>query len=253
MSWREYEAIASKKYGKTLARVRYLEKRICPNDLIWTRDTDGGYYLAKVNSPWEYYTNPSAQAADITNICRCRILKVPNVDDVPGKVIACFRSPMSIQRIRDSSTVQYSCYLWNELSKSPDYATSNTKEVDIFSLLSAEETEDVIFIYLQLNGWIVVPNSRKADTMRYEFYLINKETGGKAVVQVKTGGTQVNPELWAASKEKVFLFQSKGNYTGSSRDNVQILYSQDIRQFIFNNLDVMPSTIRRWAEITKNM
>jgi len=226
---------------------------VSTDDLIWTRDTDGGYYLAKVTCGWEYYTNPSAHAADITNVCRCKILKVPDVDDVPGKVIACFRSRMSIQRIRDSTTVQYSCYLWNQLSKSPDYIISTVEKADIFSFLSAEETEDVIFIYLQLNGWIVVPNSRKADTMNYEFYLIHRETGGKAVVRVKTGGTPLNPQDYIAGKEKVFLFQSNGIYSGSSSENVQILYPQDIKQFILNNLDLMPSSIRRWADRTKDL
>ena len=116
-SWEEYEAEATEIYGRgELSRVRYLKENVKDNDLIWTRDTEGNYYLCKTVSEWEYFSNPDAQDADIVNIVRCNLTRVPSVDDVPGKVVASFRPSRTIQAIRDKTASNYSKYLWNKLN-----------------------------------------------------------------------------------------------------------------------------------------
>lgn len=252
VTWKEYETEALKIYGSSkLSRVRYLKNNVKKDDLIWTRDTKGHYYLAKVNTEWEYYANNEAKNADIVNVVRCDIFEVPSVDDVPGKVVACFRPSRTVQSIRNKTTSDYSKYLWNKLSQSNDYPLPKGKFKDVFSFLDSEETEDVIFIYLQEQGWIVIPNSRKADTMRFEFYLINRETKEKSIVQVKTGRTSLTPEHWAAWKEKVFLFQSNGIYNGNFGGAVICIKPDDIKKFMYDNRDLMPSNIVHWMDVAE--
>lgn len=249
LSWEDYESEAKKKHGN-ISRVKYIKNRLRKDDLIWTRDQNGEYYLAKVKSPWEYYSNARAIDSDITNIVRCEILKVPSIDDVPGKVIACFRPSRAIQAIKNSTSVNYSKYLWNKISETTAYDLTEMEVGNIFSFIDSEETEDVIFIYLQMNGWVVIPSSRKADTMKYEFYLTNKTTKEKAIVQVKTGHTQLNPNSkeWTSRSEKVFLFQSNGKYSGSGIKNVVCLEPKVIEKFMKDNYDLMPSSIQHWID-----
>lgn len=252
-SWDEYEKEASEIYGSSdLSRVRYLKNNIRRNDLIWTRDTQGNYYLAKVESEWEYFSNKEAQEADIVNVVRCNIIKVPSVDDVPGKVVASFRPSRAIQAIRDETASSYSEYFWNKLSDKKCYTLSKDKFSNVFSFLGSEETEDVIFIYLQEQGWVVIPNSRKADTMSYEFYLINRKTKEKAIVQVKTGSTSLSPKKWEDWKEKVFLFQANGMYEGSSSGNVVCIPPKDIENFMYENRGLMPSAISHWLDVVES-
>lgn len=251
--WSEYENEAAEIYGSgELSRVRYLKDHIKPNDLLWTRDTKGNYYLAKVLSGWEYYTNKEAQEADITNVVRCKLFKVQSVDDVPGKVIACFRPSRTIQGIQDPVAQNYSRFLWNRLSNSSEFQVNTDEFRNIFTFLDSEQTEDVIFIYLQTKGWIVVPNSRKADTMSYEFYLIRKEDHRRAVVQVKTGWTSLDVNEWKETREYVFLFQSNSQYQGQGKDNVECIEPKAIEDFIYSNLDLMPENISHWAKIAKS-
>jgi hypothetical protein len=247
----EYLSEARKNYkNKSLSSVKYLEKNVKIDDLIWTRDTNGAYYLGKVKSKWEYYSNNEAQDADIVNIVRCDLIKIPSVDCVPGKVVASFRAPRTIQAIRDKTTSSYSKYLWNKISLSSFYSLPKENFKNVFSFLSAEETEDVIFIYLQLKGWVVIPNSRKTDTMKYEFYLINKTTKEKSIVQVKTGHTKLIPKEWENWKEKVFLFQANDNYVGVSLNkNVTSIKSKDIRLFMYSNKELLPSNIVHWLDV----
>lgn len=254
VSWEDYEQDAEKIYGSgELSRVRYLKNKIKPSDLIWTRDTKGCYYLAKVLSGWEYYTNKEAQDADIANIVRCKIIKVSSVDDVPGKVIACFRPSRTIQGINDLIVEQYSFYLWNRLSGILDYKVDTKEFKNIFTFLDSEQTEDVIFIYLQTKGWIVVPNSRKADTMRYEFYLIRKKDHRRAIVQVKTGRTNLNVVDWVGTKEHVILFQANGYYQNTNAKKIECLDPRTIEEFVYKNLKLMPENISHWIKTCQRL
>ena len=253
LTWEEYKSKVRDQYDrKYLLRAKYIKNNVKKNDLIWTRDFEGAYYLGKVVSEWEYFSNPEARDVDITNIVRCKLRKIQSVDSVPGKVIACFRSPGTIQRIRDVSASNYSKILWNKLSGTKFYDLSGTVCEDIYSLLSAEETEDVVFIYLQMCGWIIVPNSRKGDTMSYEFYAINRKSKERAVIQVKTGHVPLSPIDWRGRSEKVFLFQSNGVYTGKSEGNVVCLDSKKIKDFMYKNKCLLPLSISHWLDVAKS-
>ncbi len=250
VTWDEYETKGIEKYGaKELSRVRYLKKNAREGDLIWTRDTLGNYYLGRVKSEWEYSHSDESVAADVVNFVRCYDLIDVRVDDIPGKVVASFRPTRTIQAIRSETVSEYSRYLWNKLSKTDHYPMCSDPSGDIFTFLGSEETEDVICIYLQLNGWVIVPNSRKADTMGYEFYLIHKTAQERAVVQVKTGNTSLVPSRWQGQKEKVFLFQANGRYEGPATDNVTCIDPAEIESFMFNNRDLLPGSITRWLDI----
>src|ERR1700730_7279815 len=76
-TWTTYEALGVQQYGgEEISRVRYLHDKIRPNDLIWTRDARGLYYLAKVLAPWEYYEGAGSADADIVNVVRCQIFSM---------------------------------------------------------------------------------------------------------------------------------------------------------------------------------
>lgn len=262
LSWEAYEKLAAEAHGAgELSRVRYLHDHIKPSDLIWSRDTDGKYYLAKVEPPrlglqnglaWEYYDTPGGRDADIVNIVRCQIVPVPNADDVPGKIVACFRPRRTIQSIADETAVLYSRLLWNQLTGQKEFSLPDAARCDIFSFLDAETTEDVIFIYLQCQGWILVPNSRMANTMRYEFVAIQRDTHERALVQVKTGSTPLETESWSRFPERVFLFQAHNIYLGSAASNVVQLRPQAIEEFMETNLAVMPRAVQRWIDFVRN-
>ena len=253
-TWEEYEALAKvalrDKNGEEadLGRVRFLHTRVHAGDLIWTRDTRGKYYLAKVESPWEYHETPASSAADIVNFVRCRILAVPEPDDVPGKVVACFRAQRTIQSIVDPTSVVYSQLLWNRLSCSRDYVGVQDGAQSIYSYLDSETTEDVIFINLQLQDWIVIPNSRKADTMGFEYVLINRKTRERAVAQVKTGNSALNREDWKDFDQRVFLFQANGLYLGAETPGVTCISPREIESFMRAERDMMPRVVCRWLD-----
>lgn len=246
-TWEEYESEANQHHDD-LSRVRYLKNYVKKDDLIWTRCPSGHYYLAKVDSEWEYFTNDRAKDADIVNVVRCEILKVPAIDAVPGKLVACFRPTRTIQEIADEPMQQYSRFLWNKLRGTTCYPLAEKAGGSVFPFLGSDETEDVIFIYLQTKGWLVVPNSRKADTMSFEFYLIHGVTRERAIVQVKTGNTWLDTAEWNDRIERVFLFQSNGLYSGDARGTVVCLCPTEIEAFMLGNRDLLPASTVHWMD-----
>jgi hypothetical protein len=206
LTWEAYEKRAVKMYGRAseISRVRYVHDNVEPNDLIWTRDAEGKYFLAKVRAAkgrakpghtWEYLDTPESRGVGIVNVVRCRILAIPDVDDVTGKIVACFRPSRVIQPIAHDLTVLYSQLLWNQLAGSEEYSLQRLSRWDIFSLIDDRSTEDVIFVYLQCKGWIIVPNSRRPDTMGYEYVAI----GISATVMASFEVSAVCPSILASS------------------------------------------------------
>ncbi|MDA8375659.1 MAG: hypothetical protein M0Z50_01040 [Planctomycetia bacterium] len=238
--WTEYEDSASKIYEK-LDTCHYIKNRISTGDLIWTRDTEGQYYLARVLSGWEYWQSQDGIDCDVdvANIFRCDIRKV-EIDSVPGKVIACFRPAKTIQEVLDPKTGEYSKHLWNLLAGEGTYEVDHKEIADIFTMLDDEETEDLVFLYLQSQGWFVVPNSRKADTMSYEYLLVNPRTNEKSLVQVKTGNVPLVVADYVGLKEQVFLFQANEIYHGTSQENIVCITRKAITDFLVASLSWLP-------------
>lgn len=251
--WEAYRQPAAEVHGEENLQIcTYIKNNIQPNDLVWTRDHQGQYYLAKVISGWEYFVthiNLEEQDIDIGNIFRCDIKQV-DIDAVPGKVVACFRPARTIQAIQNETVELYSKYLWNQLSGMNDFYLEN-QQLDLFSMFDDKETEDIVFLFLQTQGWYVAPHSRQADTMAFEFQLVNPKTNERALVQVKTGNTPLLKDEYRDREEKVFLFQSNEIYQGNDFPNVKCLTRKELSSFIDDSLSWLPRAITNKVKLTK--
>jgi hypothetical protein len=248
-NWDEYFNEASQEYGD-LPRCKYIKKWVSEGDLVWTRDAVGQYYLTRVISGWEYWTSQEAidQDIDIANIFRV-VFKPVDIDAVPGKIVACFRGPMSIQEIADEKAHEYSKYLWNTLSKEQVYQIDKSEFSDIFMMLDDEETEDLVFVYLQSQGWFVIPNSRKGDSMSFEYLAVNPKTGEKALTQVKTGEVAINKDDYVHYRQKIFLFQSNEIYTGVGANNIVCISRDELLKFLHKSIAWFPKAFQTKVDL----
>jgi hypothetical protein len=247
--WNEYYDEASQEHNN-LQVCKYIQKWVSPGDLVWTRDPSGQYYLSRVTSGWEYWTTEESKQLDIdiANIFRCE-LKYVDIDEVPGKIVACFRASRTIQEVADDKASEYSRYLWNSLSRQETYQIDKAKYSDIFMMLDDEETEDLVFLYLQSKGWYVVPHSRKGDSMTFEYLCINPLNGQIAGTQVKTGDTPLNRNDYSQFQHKTFLFQPNDLYLGVGTDNVEAIPRNELIEFLNKATPWLPKSFRRKMEI----
>lgn len=59
---------------------------------VWTRDTDGSFWLGRISGPYFYDADKAAAAVDLVHVRPCEWLSVPLLEqDVPAAVIATFR------------------------------------------------------------------------------------------------------------------------------------------------------------------
>jgi hypothetical protein len=220
---------------------------VTPGCLVWTRDTQGNYYIARVISGWEYFTTPESRKRniDIGNVFRVAFERL-SIDEVPGKVVASFRPAQTMQEIADPTAIAYSKFIWNQRAGAAVYVLDDAvmRNLDIFSLLDAEEVEDVVFLYLQSQGWYVVPNSRKADTMAFEYMVLRAQDGTFAQVQVKTGGASLNRATYRDLPFPVILFQSSELYEGEASANVTCLSREEVEIFLEDSARWLPARYR---------
>lgn len=248
--WDTYYEEASKIHNN-LQICKYINKWVKKDDLVWTRDARGQYYLARVISGWEYWIAQEAinDEIDISNIFRVDIERV-EIDEVPGKIVACFRASKTIQKVADKKAIEYSKHLWNKLKNKIVYTVDKSRFSDIFMMLDNEETEDLVFLYLQYQGWYMLPNSRKADTMSYEYIMVKPDTGEIAMTQIKTGNTYIERNGYVAGENnKIFLFQSNELYTGNATDRIICISRSELSQFMRKSINWLPQLFKRKMEI----
>ena len=246
--WGVYEQAAEREHGSSIQQPHYIYQNVTPNDLVWTRDLGGQYYLARVTDRWEYWTNQVGREMDIdiANVFRCEFRKV-KLDAVPGTVVSSFGyRGRTIQRVDTRSALVYSQHLWNRFTRQQVYEVDVADFPDIFAMLDPEETEDLVFLYLQSRGWYVVPNSRKGNTLRFEFMLAHSATNEMAVTQVKTGGVPLNFDDYArdAQDRRIFLFQSNGHYDGQGAEGVESISRDDLEDFLRDRIGLFPQSFR---------
>lgn len=262
----EYMQLGEKKYGDRGWRsaANAILNRMEIGDLVWFRDTKGIYYLGRITGEWEYRDNEENRQAGIINIRPVEYYKVGT--RIAGKIINSFIRGRTVQQIHNDTALLFSKVIYNECSGYRYYQVNKRKDVDIFSLLSAEDLEDVVGLYLQLErDYVLIPSSRgrRDDTIKYEYELLNKKYVKnvlnkknekknenkeieKAFVQVKSGNIIIDPDEYKESEGTYFLFSPAGYKYTIESDTLVTLSKSTIEQFLKKYKKILPLNIRTW-------
>ena len=226
------------------------------NDLCWTRDRNGIYYLGQISEEWEYRDGEEYRQADIYNLRLCNWNSVGGVDAVPGKVLNSFPR-RTVQAVDDHTVAIYSQYLYAELTNANEFELPDDGNVDLdlFSLVSNDDCEDFIGIYLQVEyDYVLLPSTCKKDMMKTEFVLKNLE-GEKAYVQVKQG-EGINKDDYLqhpGDPAKWFLFSTTGEYYGGDYEHIVCLEPECIREFVLEYEMLMSGRVQNWLGLLANL
>ena len=216
------------------------------DDLCWARDTNAIYYLGRVVGGWEYRAGDNYRAADLVNVRLCDWVTVGGIDSVPGAVSNSFIPGRTLQRVNDDSSLDYSKLVYNQLKEETIYVEPESEEMNLFSLLNPSDCEDLVAIYLQkCHGYILIPSTCNRKIQKTEFILVKPNE--VAYAQVKQGAIDLNRDCFQINlgiPDKWFLFTTEGNYIGPENDHVICLSSEEMENFAFNNVDIMPNKIQ---------
>ncbi|QYJ95431.1 hypothetical protein [Shewanella spartinae] len=257
VDWENYIREAKVKFkgrGRSFsAAINAIKNRMKVGDLCWTRDHDGNYYLGVVLGEWEYKSDSEYQAANVVNIRSCKWFKVGAVDVVPGKVVNSYISGSTIQQVKGHEILTYCQYLANSLLKEERYKISKSSE-DILTLLSSDDCEDLVALYMQQkHGFMVIPSSCKSDTAVYEYVMKHSKTGRKAVAQVKHGNVNLNIDDYRDIEAEVYLLTTRGHYLGEPMAHIHCLKPDMVLEFAKSNYHLMPDRIQNWIDFGEKM
>ena len=179
---------AVKKDVKRINHAFNVFRNVKKDDLFWTRDLDGYYWIARaINEP----IIKCDYDMDIGALLPIEAYKVGM--DIPGQIKASFnRSNGGIaSKIVDDIIIEYSKYIYNLFSHTEKYSF-NKIEGSILDNLPDFELEELAIIYLQLKkNYYVLSNSiaRRSTTIKIECELRSRDKNNvqKAVIQVKGG------------------------------------------------------------------
>ncbi|OFK00271.1 ribonuclease D [Streptococcus sp. HMSC071D03] len=223
------------------------------DDLFWTRDLSGNYWICKVKS--------SAIVVCDTHLDIGSVIPVDafNVGmQVPGQIKSSFNRPLggTIEKIRDKSIIEYSKLIFNKFSKK-NYFEVTTYSGGLLDNLPEFDLEELVISYLQIKeNYYVLSNSiaKKSTTIKIECEMISRDINNprNAVVQVK--GKKAN-ELDALEFKQyvddgylVYLYAPKIINLDQIENVIQVEGS-DLLAFYEENKLIIPRSITQWEDL----
>ena len=223
------------------------------NDLFWTRDLDGCYWICRATGNAQPYFS---EEMDIGAILPVEAYPVGL--EVPGQIKASFNRPRSgtAESIRSVSIVNYSQFIFNQQSGRAFYSYE-VQENHLLENLPDFDLEELVISYLQLKeNYYVLSNSiaNKSTTIKIECELISREIScpRKAVVQVK-GGTQKEIDAldylpYADRGYLVYLYAPAIRNKDKVKNIIEIT-KEDLLSFYQEYKALLPDSIVRWEDL----
>ena len=254
-NFENYKKLVLEQYNKDngLKKVINCYSEIEEDDLIWARDRDNIFYICRVTNKWQYSYEHANDVNDIFSYFPVEYVRVGTIEKVTGKVVNSFRPNATLQRIHGKSIFEMTKKIYNRKLGNKSYRVEEIE--DFLNFLLAEDVEEIISLYLQLEkNYLIYTSTNKIDTAKYEFVMTSKDGKEKCYTQVKTGNEILVPEDYVNLTEnnnKVYLF-TLGGYKGKDIDNVVCLTKDEILDFILKNKEILPSRIKYWIDEIEN-
>lgn len=234
----------------TIAR---LANDVADADLMWTRDSLGRYWLCQITGSWRYDKSPESVRLDLYNVRPARWLESPFRDyEVPGAVVRSFTGVgQTLRRIGDHpEAIRVTEMLWAKETDPHVLIEPMTAAQAMADILDPIDVEDVVLLYMQHQGWLLLASSRMHDTPMYEAALKQPGSGHMAVVSVKSGSSNPVPvvELAEASgPAQAFAYSTHELYTERpDKHGVIKIKTADLVGFMESHPELLPPRIARW-------
>lgn len=223
------------------------------DDLFWTRDLDGSYWICRaVGEAQPYYD----EIMDIGAVLPVEAYQVGL--DVPGQIKASFNRAYGgiAQNLYEESIIEFSKFLFNQKSGKSVYAYKKMNQ-DILRNLPDFELEELVISYLQIKeNYYLLSNSiaKKSTTVKVECELISRDLSNprKAVVQVKGGSNkEIDAREYQAFVDTgyfVYLFAPRILHQDKMNRVVEIT-KEELLAFYKEYRPILPESITRWEDL----
>lgn len=232
-------------------------KNVKYNDLFWTRDKEGYYWICRVISfPYPYL----CKKHDIGALLPVEAYKYDT--QVPGQIKASFnrRSGGTASHMKDNLIIEFSKRIYNQLTTTLyKYEETDIRIEDWLDNLPEFDLEELVISFIQIKyNFYALSNSiaRNSTTVLIECEFMSRELNNKdrAVVQVKGKSGSIDIDDYSTYIEKgfkVFFFAKEYNNQEKYENNKNIIFIDRIELLDFYNEFNMnlPISITKWCDI----
>ena len=228
--------------------------KACVNDLFWTRDLDGVYWICRVTEPAKAYSNKELDIGAVLPV-----EAYPLGLEVPGQIKASFNRARGgiVQRLHYPAIIEYSKFVFNKLSGKNYYSLNLAIANNVIENLPDFELEELVISYLQIvKGYYLLSNSiaNKSTTIKIECQLISRDVNNikKAVVQVKgPKANELKASDFKAFEEKDYYIYLYGPNNGELKDmkNVIWITPKEIEEFYREYKAILPESITQFENL----
>jgi hypothetical protein len=253
--WEDYLALSADEWSRRQLSSVYALRNAPEGSLVWTRDTEGVYYLSQLTGEWEYIDTERARELDVNNSRPAHIVEVGAEAEVPGAVVRRFsRQGSTLQRVHDRGAAMYSAWLFAQAvgGSRPGWAPSLQEILD--SLLGPFDVQDLVAAYLQVErGYIALPARQTDNTIAYEYVLRHPDDGHLAAVQVKTGDADIDLSTLSNTGDlRWFVFSSRERYRGEMPSFAEAIAPEAIVAFLRDRSNALPPVAERWTRLARD-
>ncbi len=253
-TYQEYYEILKTAYkGKRRNPAHNIFLNARTNDLFWTRDLDGMYWICRAKG--------LAQSMYIEDIGVGAVIPVEAYKydiEVPGQIKASFNRQRggTCEYIKDKIIQEFSKKAYNDMSGECFY---ELEKIDgcLLDNLPDFDLEELVISYIQLHeNYYLVSNSiaNKSTTIKIECEFIsrNKNLFKKAVVQVKGGKSKtVDAGEYTEFDKKGYTIYLYAPYISnkSSLKNMIEITRNDLLSFYEDYKSILPKSITKWEDL----
>lgn len=224
------------------------------NDLFWTRDLNGVYWICRVKNPAKAYLN---RELDIGAILPVEAYEFEL--EVPGQIKASFNRARGgiVQRLQYPAITEYSKFVFNKLSGKNYYDINLSIANNVIENLPDFELEELVISYIQIvKGYYLLSNSiaNKSTTVKIECQLISRDVNDvkKAVVQVKGPKAPALNALSFKDYENkgyyIYLYVPKVDNLEEMKNVIQIT-TEELQAFYKEYKAILPESITQFENL----
>ena len=240
--------------GKKLNSALNIFKNAKEEDLFWTRDLNGDYWICRVKEAAKVYFN---EELDIGAILPVEAYKFGL--EVPGQIKASFNRARGgiVQRLQYPTITEYSKFMFNKLSGKNYYDINLSIANNVIENLPDFELEELVISYLQIvKGYYLLSNSiaNKSTTVKIECQLISRDVNNvkKAVVQVKgPKAPALNALSFKDYEDKgyyIYLYAPKVDKLEETKNVIRI-YDEELKAFYKEYKAILPESITQFENL----
>lgn len=224
------------------------------NDLFWTRDLYGYYWICRVIGKPEVYYNEDLDIGAVVPVkaYKCGL-------EVPGQIKSSFNRPNggTCEDLPTGIVTEYTKYVYNQLSQGKEQFQYQVmkKDGNLLDNLPEFELEELVISYLQIKeNYYVLSNSiaKKSTTVHIECEMISRDPQNirKAVVQVKAREFNAADYLeYVRDGFYIYLYAQDVKYSDNLPENVVIIRPDQLLEFYKQYKSILPESITKWENL----